>query len=33
MPYDTWKQLYQREAVPDQQKQFAAVMTDPTKHG
>ena len=33
MPYDTWKQLYQREAAPDQQKQFAAVMTDPTKHG
>jgi len=33
MPYDTWKQLYQREAVPNQQKQFAAVMTDPTKHG
>ena len=33
MPYDTWKQLYQREAAPDQQKQFAAVMADPTKHG
>ncbi len=32
MPYDTWKQLYQREAGPDQQKQFAAVMADPTKH-
>ena len=32
MPYDTWKQLYQREAAPDQQKQFAAVMADPTKH-
>ena len=33
MPYDTWKQLYQREAEPDQQKQFAAVMADPAKHG
>ena len=33
MPYDAWKQLYQREAAPDQQKQFAAVMADPTKHG
>ena len=33
MPYDTWKQLYQREAAPDQQKQFAAVMADPAKHG
>jgi len=33
MPYDTWKQLYQREAAPNQQKQFAAVMADPTKHG
>ena len=33
MPYDTWKQLYQREAAPDQQKQFAAVMADPMKHG
>ena len=33
MPYDTWKQLYQREAAPDQQKQFAAVMSDPAKHG
>ena len=33
MPFDTWKQLYQREAAPDQQKQFAAVMADPTKHG
>ena len=33
MPYDTWKQLYQREAAPDQQKQFAAVMADPTTHG
>ena len=33
MPYDTWKQLYPREAAPDQQKQFAAVMADPTKHG
>jgi hypothetical protein len=33
MPYDVWKQLYQREAAPDQQKQFAAVMADPTKHG
>ena len=32
MPYNTWKQLYQREAAPDQQKQFAAVMADPTKH-
>jgi len=32
MPYDAWKQLYQREAAPDQQKQFAAVMADPTKH-
>ena len=33
MPYDTWKQLYQREASPDQHKQFAAVMADHTKHG
>ena len=33
MPFDTWKQLYQREAAPDLQKQFAAVMADPTKHG
>jgi hypothetical protein len=33
MPYDTWKQLYQREASPDQQKQFASVMADPAKHG
>ena len=33
MPYDAWKQLYQREASPDQQKQFAAVMADPAKHG
>ena len=33
MPYDAWKQLYQREAAPDQQKQFAAVMADPPKHG
>ena len=33
MPYDTWKQLYQREASPDQQKQFASVMSDPAKHG
>ena len=33
MPYDTWKQLYQREASPDQHKQFAAVMADRTKHG
>ena len=33
MPYNTWKQLYQREAAPDQQKQFAAVMADPAKHG
>ena len=33
MPYDTWKQLHQREASPDQQKQFAAVMSDPAKHG
>ena len=32
MPYDTWKQLYQREASPDQQKQFASVMSDPGKH-
>ena len=32
MPYDTWKQLYQREASPDQQKQFASVMSDPAKH-
>ena len=33
MPYDTWKQLYQREASPDQQKQFASVMANPAKHG
>ena len=33
MPYDDWKQLYQREASPDQQKQFASVMSDPAKHG
>ena len=33
MPYDTWKQLYQREASPDQQKQFASVISDPAKHG
>ena len=33
MPYDTWKQLHQREASPDQQKQFASVMADPAKHG
>ena len=33
MPYDTWKQLHQREASPDQQKQFARVMADPAKHG
>jgi hypothetical protein len=33
MPYDTWKQLHQREASPDQHKQFAAVMADPAKHG
>ena len=33
MPYDTWKQLYQREASPDQQTQFASVMADPAKHG
>ena len=33
MPYDTWKQLYQREASSDQQKQFASVMSDPAKHG
>ena len=33
MPYDTWKQLYQREASPDQQKQFAAVMADSAKQG
>ncbi len=33
MPYDSWKQLYQREASPDQQSQFASVMKDPAKHG
>ena len=33
MPYDTWTQLHQREASPDQQKQFASVMADPAKHG
>ena len=33
MPYDAWKQLHQREASPDQQKQFASVMSDPAKHG
>jgi hypothetical protein len=33
MPYDNWKQLYQRDASPDQQKAFAAVMSDPAKHG
>ncbi len=33
MDYDAWKQLHQREASPDQQKMFASVMSDPTKHG
>ena len=33
MPYDAWKQLHQREASPDQARQFAAVMADPHKHG
>jgi uncharacterized protein len=33
MPYDAWKQLYQRDASPDQHKHFAAVMADPAKHG
>ncbi len=32
MPYEVWKQLHQREASPDQQKQFASVMSDPAKH-
>ena len=32
MPYDNWKQLNQREASPDQQKQFAGVMKDPASH-
>ena len=31
MPYDTWKQLHQRDASPDQQKQFAAAEA-PHKH-
>jgi uncharacterized protein len=33
MPYEQWKQLYQREASPDQQKAFASVMADPARHG
>lgn len=32
MPYDAWKQLYQREATPDQAKQYAAAAHDHTKH-
>ena len=32
MPYDTWKQLHQRDASPDQQKQFAEAAA-PHKHG
>ncbi len=31
MPYETWKQLYQREASPDQDKAFAAAGAH-TKH-
>jgi uncharacterized protein len=33
MDYDVWKQLHQREASPDQEKVFAAIMQDPAKHG
>ena len=33
MDYNAWKQLHQRDASPDQQKAFAAVMSDATKHG
>ena len=33
MPYENWKQLYQREASPDQQKAFATTMSDPARHG
>ena len=31
IPYDTWKQLHQRDASPDQHKQFAAAPA-PHKH-
>ncbi len=33
MPYDQWKAMYQLEAKPDQQAAFAAVQSDPAKHG
>ncbi len=32
MDYNSWKQLHQREASPDQQKAFASVMNDHSKH-
>ena len=32
MPYDTWKQLHQREASPDQARQFASAAKDHSKH-
>jgi len=30
MPYDTWKQKYQKEATSDQQAKFKEVMADPS---
>ncbi len=32
MDFNTWKQLHQRDASPDQQKAFAAVAGDHAKH-
>lgn len=32
MPYDTWKQLHQRESSPDHSRQFAAATKAHRKH-
>ena len=32
MDFDVWKQLYQRDASPDQSRAFAAAASDHAKH-